>query len=111
MKDQLKEAEDIIHQELSQYEIDHPSSPKGPPPDRSPEIKRESEWATNGVQDTDGKNADVEKPEEPKNYANDANDTTLPNTQQTPPEQPEIMKDTGDDGGEVVEGEEDTVIY
>lgn len=39
------------------------------------------------------------------------NGTDSPNTQRKATEPPEASKDQGDDGGEVVEGEEDTVIY
>ena len=39
------------------------------------------------------------------------NGTDSPNTQRKSTEPPEASKDQVDDGGEVVEGEEDTVIY
>lgn len=39
------------------------------------------------------------------------NGTVTPDIQRKTTEPPEGSKDTGDDGGEVVEGEEDTVIY
>jgi len=59
-----------------------------------------------------GAPADKEKPSSPKPAEDtNMNGTVTPDIQRKTTEPPEGSKDTGDDGGEVVEGEEDTVIY
>lgn len=57
----------------------------------------------------DGKKNSETDPGEPRAHGNSTNDNAVP-----PAAAAEMTlgaKDTGDDGGEVVEGEEDTVIY
>ena len=67
---------------------------------------------TSGVEDTVGSAANEEKPPSPKASEDTNMNGAAPSVaERKTPEPPEASKDQGDDGGEVVEGEEDTVIY
>ncbi|KAL9131105.1 MAG: hypothetical protein Q9217_000867 [Psora testacea] len=107
IRDQVKEAETIIDRESIQYGDDHPDSPKNPLVEARRVVDRESKEATDGHQKMDGKDTDATKPAEPKINDTLSNDAVMSDGQERPP-QSEAAKDTGDDGGEVVEGEEDT---
>jgi hypothetical protein len=70
------------------------------------------EKETNAEVETVGSSANEGKPPSPKTTEDtNMNGTTSPGAQRKTPEPPDSSKDQGDDGGEVVEGEEDTVIY
>lgn len=59
-----------------------------------------------------GSPANEEKASSPKPDGDtNMNGTTPPESERKSTEPPESAKDHGDDGGEVVEGVEDTVIY
>lgn len=109
IKGQVKEAEDIIDRELSQWDAENPISD-----DKSSEevaVLPPEKLTDEDVQmDTVGN--ETEKPPEPNNSNDinaDAPATTNGKGKSAEPQ--ESSKDQGDDGGEVVEGEEDTVIY
>ncbi|KAL9102191.1 MAG: hypothetical protein Q9163_002639 [Psora crenata] len=111
IREQVREAEQIINRESSQFDMDHPSSPQEPPSDARREDDRGSTNIPQGGRETDGKNTDEDKAAESKTNAANSDDVLISDAQNRPPQRSESGKDTGDDGGEVVEDEEDTVIY
>ena len=102
INDQVRETEELVSQELSQYDIDHPTSPKDHKSGPDQEVNQEPKESVNTDLIEDGK--------EKSNGTNSNNIEMLDASPKTS-ERPEAAKDTGDDGGEVVEGDEDTVIY
>lgn len=76
-----------------------------------PETKQEDDQAV----DTVGAATNGEQPSSPKiSEDTNMNDTVVSiesGGKTMPPEPPEAVKDLGDNGEEVLEGEEDTVIY
>ena len=118
IKAQVSEAEETIDRESTQWDEDHPSAdPELAPPDRAEEQPESKEpHDDNDQKDTVGStDADQEHPSAPPVNAEDTNmeDAAITNGERkhTEPPPEEASKDHGDDGGEVVVGEEDTVIY
>ena len=111
IKTQIDEAREIINQELSQFNIDNPSGPENYPSDARRERHREPEKTNEEDAEMDGKDTNTGAPELPQISGTDTNNTAMSEAKQRPPTMPETTKDNGDDGGEVVEGDEDTVIY
>jgi len=114
IKAQIAEAEATIEEENEQWDIEHPATEQKEVLDEHNEPLEPAEAAvTNGHGDTVGSPADKEEKPSSPNPAEDTNmsDTTTPYIKDKPTEPIDGPKDHGDDGGEVVEGEEDTVIY
>ena len=111
IKDQVKETEALIDQEISQYDIDHLASPKDHKLRPHQEVKQESKEGVNANLISDGKETDTHSSDDHKVDGADSDDVTMLGASPQASERPEPAKDTGDDGGEVVEGDEDTVIY
>lgn len=123
IKKQIRVTEEIVDTESSQYDIDNPRSPResnDTPIKREDEadkpIKRGDEEAQgNGEahQQIDGKETDMHSPEDSKLGDTNSDSVAMPGAPSQRHEQSQPgAKDNGDDGGdEVVEGEEDTVIY
>jgi len=112
IKDQIKEVEGLIEQDLSQHEAEDSPKSKSMPP----EIKKEGRGEQPELGAAEGETAvDFRTDREQLEIAKDDNaediNTADHDSQSKGRDQPENSKDTGDDGGEVVEGEEDTVIY
>jgi len=112
IKGQIKEAGLTIEQELAQYEQDHGASPKPSGPEVEREASKEDsdpiKFEENGNL---GQATDQEQPTRSENNDADPDTTAASNPQPPPTAQADVSKDAGDDGGEVVEGDEDTVIY
>lgn len=111
VKAQVQEAEEIIEKETTQWDEGHPATDPEPPPDRKTEPP-ETKEATHIETDTVGSATNGEKSSTPV-IAEDTNvnGTATSNDERKTAEPPEASKDQADDAGEVVEGEEDTVIY
>ncbi|KAK4690653.1 hypothetical protein P7C71_g6184, partial [Lecanoromycetidae sp. Uapishka_2] len=110
---QVAEAEATIERENKQWDAEYANPEQKEISDEEKKPPEPSEAAeTNGHEDTVGSPADREKPSSPKaDEDTNMNDTTPPDVPGKTTEPPEGSKDHGDDGGEVVEGDEDTVIY
>lgn len=116
IKAQVKEAEELIEREAKQCEMDEMAANEGAPPSKSgdadpPEIKEEDARTV----DTVGTATNGDQPPSPK-IAEDTNmkdvlTSAESEEKEVPAEPSEAVKDHGDNGEEVVEGEEDTVIY
>lgn len=112
IKEQVRDTKELVDKESSECDNDNQRSPR-----ESNDIptKLDEEAKGNGVshQQIDGKETDMHSPEDPKIEDTNSDSVAMPDapSQQHEQRQPEA-KETGDDGGdEVVEGEEDTVIY
>ena len=118
IKAQIEETEAIIEKEREQWEAENPADEQQVPPDSDSKAEPpETKDTANGQTDTVGDSTNIEgQPPGPKAEEDtNMNGTTSPGGEQkvTEPveaEPAEAPKDH-DDGGEVVEGEEDTVIY
>lgn len=116
IKSQVQEAEEKIEREAAEWDAENAAKNDEPPPtanEHSPGPKEEN------VGDMVGSAVHEEQPSSPK-PSEDTNmnvvvaaiaATATSDAQSKTNEPPEAAKDQGDDGGEVVEGEEDTVIY
>lgn len=111
LKAQIEEAEGQVRVETEQWDEEHPiadsefhsnTEPKVPVPE---DQEKENSDTVGSI--TNGENLPIPKQSEDTNM----NGTAVPDNEQQPSQPPESSKDQGDDGGEVVEGEEDTVIY
>lgn len=115
IKAQIKEAEERVKRETTQWDADNPQT-NGESSDvkemKASEINDVDADATTNADRMDTVGSEIDKGEPPElNLSNDANgDIPVMSDVQEAPQQLEA-KDQGDDGGEVVEGEEDTVIY
>ena len=117
IKTQIVEAEAAIEKESETWDFDHPAEKKEEPAVAGAKNEETSEPAnTNG--DTVGPFTDKDKAFSPQTTVEDTNmgdhDACAPETIETimkPNEPPEGSKDHHDEGDDVVEGEEDTVIY
>ena len=103
---QVQETEETIAQEKGRQDPDVPREPLQPSNDAAP---AEVEIEKDDREEEDGKKNIETDPGEPKAYGIPTNDDAV--MPDAAPETTAGAKDTGDDGGEVVEGEEDTVIY
>lgn len=117
IKDQVKEAEELIEKEAKQREMDEMAANEDAPPSKSgdadpPEIKEEDAQTVDTV--GTATNGDPE-PSSPKISEDTNMKDTVASTEsgenEIPTEAAETVKDHGDNGEEVLEGEEDTVIY
>ncbi|KAL8795311.1 MAG: hypothetical protein Q9195_002181 [Heterodermia aff. obscurata] len=112
IKAQVEEAEQLIARENSQYEIDNAPDHQR---DRESESKDQNELdkSASNPSETVGPSTNEEKGVNSPTDRGKAN-TDVPMELETDVKtntQPETAKEQGDDGGEMVEGEEDTVIY
>lgn len=116
IKAQIKEAEELIEREAKQCDMDEMATNEEAPPSKSgdadpPEIKEEDAQTV----DTVGTATNEDQPSSPKISEDTNMKDTLASTEsgenEIPAEPSEAVKDHGDNGEEVVEGEEDTVIY
>ncbi|KAL9135581.1 MAG: hypothetical protein Q9175_003230 [Cornicularia normoerica] len=116
IKVQVEEAKQSIEREATQWDIDTVATNDEAPPSTNggadpPETKEEDAQ----VVDTVGAATNGEEPSNPKRSEDtNMNDTVAsigPGEKEMPDEPSEAIKDLGDNGEEVVEGEEDTVIY
>lgn len=116
IKAQVEEAEESVEKEAKQWDIDNPATNDEAPSSTNggadpPKIKEDDDRAV----DTVGAATNVEQPSSPKiSEDTNMNDTVAsmePEEKEVPAEPSEATKDLGDNGEEVVEGEEDTVIY
>lgn len=116
IKAQVEEAEESVGKEAKQWDLDNlatndeaPSSTNG---DAGPSQTNEENAR---AVDTVGAATDVGQPSSPKNSEdtnmNDPVASMEPEEKEVSAEPSEAVKDLGDNGEEVVEGEEDTVIY
>jgi len=112
IKSQITQAEQDVERENEQFDIDNPQdgadAAKGisTEPPRVEESKPQPDPLQTVGPDTD-KGA---KPESEEPSITNADDPAESNIRKAV-EPPDAPKDHNDDGGEVVEGEEDTVIY
>ena len=103
---QIQETEETVAQENGRQDPDVKREPLQPSNDTDP---ADMEIDKDDRKEEDGKKNSETDPGEPRAYGSPTNeDAVLPDAA---PETTAGAKDTGDDGGEVVEGEEDTVIY
>ena len=119
IKAQVEETEAIIEKEREQWEAENPADEQQVPPDSDSKTEPpETKETTNGQTDTVGDTTNNEEGEPPGPKVEgdtNMNGTASPGderktTEPAEAEPTEAAKDH-DDGGEVVEGEEDTVIY
>lgn len=117
IKSQIEEAEATIQREMSQLDSERvkdntesqatPEAPVGEPKldiEQPTDVTQETVGSeTNGPDDLNG-NTNGETTDK------DANHST-PEPEQVPTDQQENLKDNDDDGGEMVEADEDMVIY
>lgn len=114
IKSQVVEAERIIESDSVQREAEEAADEQlpglNPPNDRvSEEAEKKSEAA---LEDTVGSNTDKEEdPNRGDSGITNTDQLTKPADSQETSEPPEALKDQNDDGGEVMEAAEDTVIY
>ena len=117
IKAQVEEAEQTIDRESNQWDEDHPSAdPARSPPEKAKEQPESEVTHDDGQKDNTVGSVDADQEAStalPVNSEDtnmeDAADT---NGERRHTESPEdAAKDHGDDGGEVLVGEEDTVIY
>ena len=111
IKTQVEKAEAIIQKEIFTWDAENkPLGEEAPPDTKTQPPEKEENDA--GTAETVGSVTYKEQLSSPKppDSAN-PNGTVMPDVEERPAESLETMKDQGDDGGEVVEGEEDTVIY
>jgi len=112
IKGQIEEAKEEIERQVSQHEIENPASPKTPIPKVVEAMDTDPTEISNGASEIVGKETDTaHAPILEAETTNNDTPKPSPDIQEKPEKQEEAEKDTGDDGGEVVEGEEDTVIY
>ena len=111
IKEQVRDTEKLIDQEGTQYEVDHPANSRLEAPMPTQEEDQRSEETLGQAPKKDGKGTNIQDSDVAKPDVANSDDVTTPGALPKPPERDEAPKDTGDDGGEVVEGEEDTVIY
>jgi len=111
IKSQITQAEQDVERENEQFDIDNPQDgadaargiSNGPP---RVESKPQPDLLQTVGPDTD-KGAKAEREELSITNADDPAESNI----RKAVEPPDVPKDHNDDGGEVVEGEEDTVIY
>lgn len=114
IKSQVVEAERIIEHDSAQRQAEEATDEQlpvsDPPHDRvSEQAEKKSEPA---LEDTVGSNTDKEEdPNRGESGTTNADQLTEPADSQETSEPPEALKDQNDDGGEVMEAAEDTVIY
>ena len=120
IKAQVEETEAIIEKEREQWEAENPTDEQQVPPDSDSKTEPpETKETTNGQTDTvgDSTNNEEGEPPGPKSEEEDTNmnGTASPGDERKTAEpaeaEPAEAAKDHDDGGEVVEGEEDTVIY
>ena len=115
IKAQVKEAEKSIEKEAEQWDTDDAATnDEVPPPKTGDTDPSETKEVDGQTVDTVGA-ANGDKPSSPKisedTNMTDAVTSTESKEKEKAAEPSEIVKDHGDNGEEVVEGEEDTVIY
>ncbi|KAL9636867.1 MAG: hypothetical protein Q9204_002093 [Flavoplaca sp. TL-2023a] len=117
IKSQIEEAEAIVQRETSQFDsetvkdnAESQATAKAPVSESKPDVEQPTEATeetvgseTNGPEVLNG-NTNGETIDENANYP-------TPESQQVPADQQENLKDNDDDGGEMVEADEDMVIY
>lgn len=114
IKSQLVEAERMIERDSAQRDVEEAGDEQipllNPPDDRgSEQAEKKSEPA---LEDTVGSNTDTEEdPNREESGITNTDQLTEPADSQEASEPPEALKDQNDDGGEVMEAAEDTVIY
>lgn len=110
---QVRDTEEWIDRKSSQYDIDNPRSPKES--DRRITKGEDDKPEENGERHAaeDGKETDIHSHEDSKLGDTNSDSVAMPDASSQRHEQRQSeAQDTGEDGGdEVVEGEEDTVIY
>ena len=114
IKRQIKEAEDIIQKETSQFEAENPpeteetvSAPNGELPETGDPPLDSSETVGSAIKIEEPPSSEMHDDTNPVPKSPDMSNNT-----QKAVESSEALKDHGDDAGEIVlEGEEDTVIY
>lgn len=112
IRDQVKEAEETIELEVSQYRAQDPSKSESPPPKSEKEgIRKQPELRAAEGQPALDNDTDKEQLETVEDKISGNAESADHDLQYNVNDQPENSRDTGDDGGEVVEGDEDTVIY
>ena len=113
IKAQVEDAEETIDKDRDQWDKEHPASQRQERKEEktdSPRIR--GPISSNSDGDTVGFPEEKEKPSSPSpDEDTNMNGAPPPENQLKVTEPPEGPKDHVDDGGEVVEGEEDTVIY
>ena len=115
IKAQVTEAEESIEREAKQWDMDEEAT-KGEAPSRSDNKgPAEAKEDDAGTVETVGAATNEGQPSSPK-ISEDTNMTDTAGLMESgeeerPAEPSEAVKDHGDNGEEVVEGEEDTVIY
>ena len=113
----MEEAKDIIEQEAKQWDIENLATEDEPLPSRKggadpPESKEADAQAIDTVgAATNGEQLSTSKVYEDTNMSDGAASKEEAQEIEMPAESSEAVKDLGDNGEEVVEGEEDTVIY
>ena len=113
IKSQVEEADRTIARENSQHEADH-SSDVPPPLEAKKDENAEVEKSVSSPSETVGPNTNEKETISSPQHKKDANTegSTEPELDAKTKVQSETAKDQGDDGGEeMLEGEEDTVIY
>ena len=106
-----------IEREAKQWDIDTVATNDKAPPSTNggadpPETKEEDAQAIDTVgAATDGEQRSTSKISEDTNMSDAVTSKEEVSEMEMPAEPPEAVKDLGDNGEEVVEGEEDTVIY
>ena len=110
IKAQIERVEQDIEREIEQSDVDNPDGATGAPDDRQDE--EESKIHQPDPMETVGPITDNEAQIGTENSnATNADAVSEVVKMKVEFELPEASKDHNDDGGEVVEGEEDTVIY
>lgn len=113
----MEEAKETIEREAKQWDIENlatndgtlPSTKGGADP---PEAKEEDGQAIDTVgAATNGEQLSISKIFEDTNMSDAVTSKEETQEMEMPAESSEAVKDLGDNGEEVVEGEEDTVIY
>lgn len=113
IKSQIAGVEATIEKENEQWNADHPPAVRKEMVDgKSDPPEPQGATETNGHKETVGSPADKEKPPSPRpDEDTDIHGTTPPDHQRKTTEPPEGSKDHETNEDEIVEGEEDTVIY
>ena len=105
----MREARRIVNQESAQYNIDHSDNSRDQAPTPTQEQDQRSEETVKEELKKDGKETNIHSSEAEKPNGANSDEIVMPDAE--PSGQGSAPRDTGDDGGEVVEGDEDIVIY
>ena len=112
IKTRIEEAEKTIAKEVSEWDAENEPTDQINPTDTQKDQVEKEDMDTDAM-DTVGSETNQEQlPDiDTADLANSAIPDVSGEREEQAEKQPDTSKDQGDDGGEVVEGDEDTVIY